>query len=146
MSSSSSIDEVADWKGVENQLHTRQQLLDAIREDPDRKPAEKETRFLTRKDTDTVDVYTAESSLMRRLVRHPLFELGWVEMSTGRHTTNAVNADELPSDLGRRSVYSISGEGPVGLLSWSSQPRTSDQHAHIVSPSGLLDLEEVGDA
>lgn len=133
-----------EWPGVDDQLDARERLATAIREDSHREPFEKETRVLTAKGSDSIDVYTAEAGLMRRLVRHPLFVLNWVELSTGRRTTESVQADELPDDLGRRSVYSISGRLPLGVLLLKAEPRSNTQHADVVSRHGLIDLEEVG--
>lgn len=120
------------------------QLLSAVTEDPNRLPMEKETGFLWAKDTDEVHVHTAEAGLMRRLLRHPEFTLRAVEMSAGGHSVHSVHVDNLPSDLGRRSVYSIEGTLPLGCLSVKSTPRVAGGHARVVSPSKLLDTEQGG--
>lgn len=122
----------------------RRQLVSAIAEDPHRRPIEKETSLYWSRDADTIEVHTAESALMRRFVRHPLFTLDWVEISTGERATNAIGVDELPSDLGRRSVYSINGTLPITVLTVSGQARNSTHHAKVVSPSALVDLDNGG--
>jgi hypothetical protein len=133
------------WEGVEDELDTRERLAKAIREDPHRDLVEKETRFMTVKGSDRVDVYTAEKTLMRQFARHPLFVLDWVELSTGERSTETVQADELPSDLGRRSVYSLSGSVPVGVMLFKGEARGNNHHSDVVSHHGLIDLKEVGD-
>jgi len=119
-----------------------QQLLAAITEDPDREPFEKETGLLWSKDADAVSIHTAEAGLMRRFVRHPLFDLERVELSTGGGSYTARSADDLPSNLGSRSVYTVFGTIPIGCVSIKSSARSDSTHSRVVSQSALIEVEE----
>ncbi|MEF8826368.1 MAG: hypothetical protein V5A27_08545 [Halapricum sp.] len=117
----------------------REQIVEAVVEDPHRKPFEKESRILWSKDGDHVEFYSTNAGEMRRLLQHPEFDLDWLEVSLpdNPRRTVAINASELPVDFEDRGVYAVEGTLPVGCVLVKRDPRTSGSHADTITSSVL---------
>jgi hypothetical protein len=105
--------------------------LPEVREDPDLAPAEKETTVRFAKDQDRASVYTAESGMTRRLLRHPEFEVEEVTTLSGERfdSVQQLHADE--------AVVAVRGYVPVGALKVSACTRSTSGHASVVArPAG----------
>jgi len=103
-------------------------LLEAVGEDPDLLPVEKETTIRLPKDRDTIRVFTAEAGLMRRLLAHPHADVQTLNtLEDGTRQTASI--DEYAAG----TIVGVVVDLPVGALQIKSSPRQTDQHAAIVS-------------
>ena len=107
--------------------------------DPYREPFERETRFMWSAETDYVDVYTSEKSLMRRFLNHTEFQLERLEASYGERGSHGVAVSDIDTDWNGEDVYSLSGTIPISYVVVKSTPRTSGGHAEVVSRKVLED-------
>ena len=112
-------------------------LLDALTTDSTREPFERESRLLWSAETDSVDVHTAERSLMRRFLSHPEFRLRWIEVRKGDRGCRSIQADSLSTDWSGEDVLSINGSIPIGCLTVKASPRSTGGHADVVTRSIL---------
>lgn len=128
--------------GISLRQGEREMLLEAIEADPNRMSFEKETNFLWSSATNVVQVDTAEPSLMRRFVLHDYFRLRHITAVTddSDKTGERIDAQEFrecTTETNQNptidSVYSVSGLGPLGLLTVTMEPRSATGHANIVS-------------
>jgi hypothetical protein len=103
-------------------------LLEAVREDPDLAPEEKETTLRLGKRDDLAAVYTAEAGLARRLLAHPHVRVEGVTVADG-----AARRDVAPEETQRGRIVGVRARVPVGVVSVRSSPRATSQHAEIVS-------------
>jgi hypothetical protein len=115
--------------------------LDRVGEDG-HTPAEKETSAWFAKPDDHARIFTAEAGIARRLLAHP---------GSRPQTLNVLDAagDRAsipPADYDGETIVGVVVTVPVGTLSVKSEPRTTDQHAAIVSPRVLDSVDGWGRA
>lgn len=108
-------------------------LLDAVQEDVDLAPREKETVIRFGKSDEEAIIHTRESGLTRRLLAHPESTVVFL---------NVVEQDESKAAIDREGwdgqpVTGVEVRVPVGLLKVQSSSRASTQHAPIVSDTAL---------
>lgn len=115
----------------------RDEVLDAVREDPALAPAEKETNINFAKDEDTVHVYTEEAGIGRRLLAHPSATVEGVTVLDG-----GVRPPADIDEVGGRDIVAVRARVPVGALKIRLNTRESDQHAEVVSERVLYAGEE----
>jgi hypothetical protein len=108
---------------------TPEEIIDAIREDPDLTPAEKETSFGFAKCDDYVRVYTEEAGLTRRLLKHPKFAAIEIRVNTDDAWGLRVSPDEWSGGI----VTGVKGFIPIGTLKVSARSRDKSGHATVVS-------------
>jgi hypothetical protein len=85
-----------------------------VREDPKLTPAEKETHYTSAKDQDHFRVFSEESGVMRRMIKHPD-----IDVNSGR---------EVDGD-----VVAVRGTMPVSLLKVVKNPRNDTSHSETIS-------------
>jgi hypothetical protein len=109
----------------------------AGRDDPDLNPFEKETVFRFSSPDDRVEFYSAEASLIRRLVAHPESD---IESVTVREDDRRLDRDldEVTTD---DHVVGVRGSLPVGVLLIKHAPRESGGHANVVTPQVFAEEE-----
>jgi hypothetical protein len=105
------------------------ELGDAVEEDPSLRPVEKQTTLTFSKTDDRVSIYTEEAGLMRRLLRHPHFEVDSLRAMGGQEVA--------PNDLGEESITGVKGSLPIAALVLQTSLRTNTQHSAVV-PEGVL--------
>lgn len=113
----------------------RETLIDQTRADPGLAPAERETLLRWGVDEDTAAVYSAEASLIRRLLAHADVEVREVGVHDGGRTRSLPVAEAVQA-LGEESlVVSLHGRVPLRYLGVSSPAggRSHDQHAAVIS-------------
>jgi hypothetical protein len=105
------------------------ELVEAVKEDTSLHSVEKETTLTFSKPDDCVSVYTEEAGLMRRLLRHPHFELESLRGSNGQRIA--------PSGFKRGSITGVDGTIPITALVVQTSLRANSQHSAVV-PEGVL--------
>jgi hypothetical protein len=114
-------------------------VADAVREDPELSPAEKETTIRFAKDRDGARVYTEEAGLIRRIMRHQHADI--------RGLTELRDGDRRPvvalEDWSGAPVVGVEATVPVGALQIKSRPRAGAGHAAVVAERGLVDVAEL---
>lgn len=115
-------------------------LIDSIASDPDRHGVEIETGILFNNDSDdpNATVHTAETALMRRLLNHPHFDLDWY-VTTDDGATVHVQSEQFAEEGhdGRKPVYAVSGQLPIGCLKISAKPRKNAGNAQVITSTVL---------
>lgn len=105
------------------------ELVNAVREDPELTPDEKETSITFTKSDERACVYTEEAGLMRRLLHHPAFDAAELHVTTddvwGKHV-------ELHAFSGG-TITGVRGYIPIGTLKVRSRSRSTSGHASVVS-------------
>lgn len=119
------------------QVATMNELINAVAEDTSLTPIEKETTILFSKIDDCASVYTEEAGLMRRLLRHPHFEIKSLRGTEGRRVA--------PNDFEDGSITGVSGTIPIEALLLQTSLRETSQHSAVV-PEGVLRGERQGGA
>jgi hypothetical protein len=112
------------------------ELVEAVEEDSALMPVEKETTILFSKVDNRASVYTEEAGLMRRLLRHPHFEIKSLRDAEGRKV--ALN------DFKEGSITGVKGSIPIESLVLQTSLRTNSQHSAVV-PEGVLRSEGMAD-
>lgn len=103
-------------------------VVDAVREDPDLRPFEKETTVRFAKDDDRATVVTEEAGMTRRLLQHPETSVRWLRVLDGD-----VRATVDPESYESGAVVGCYVTVPVGALKIQLSPRASGGHADVVS-------------
>jgi hypothetical protein len=106
----------------------RERAAEAVREDPDLTPAEKETILRFDKPADSAWVYTAEAGLARRLLAHPEAEILYLVAVDGDRRPNVA-----PENYDGEDVVGVEARLPIACLLVKGRPRASDQHAQVIS-------------
>lgn len=114
-------------------------LLEAFaKDDPELTPQEKETTMRFARDEDAIDFFTAEAAIGRRFLAHPestVEEVVVLEEGARRaRDPRAVERDER--------IVSVRGRLPVGVLTIKRDPRSSGEHASIITRTVF---DEVGE-
>jgi len=112
-------------------------LVDAVGEDSDLTPEEKETSIHFSKRDDTARVFTAEAGLARRLLAHPHAEA---------RTLNVLDEDgartaTTPDGYDGGTVVGVVADVPVGVLTVKRDPRKTSQHAPVITDRVLGEVE-----
>jgi hypothetical protein len=115
-------------------------LVEAVEEDTSLTPVEKETTIRFSKADDSASVYTEEAGLMRRLLRHPHFEVDSLRVNTD----NTVGKQVAPNDFEQGSITGVDGNIPVETLVFQTSLRETSQHSALV-PEGVLRAEATAD-
>lgn len=111
----------------------RQRMIDSVSENSDLTAPEKETSINMTKPDDEISVFSSESSVMKRLLAHPAFEIGHVRQKTSDGSVK-LDGDDLEAEFdGRRATVAVDGSMPVGALMIKSNVRGSAGHAKTVS-------------
>lgn len=113
------------------------EVLEAVTEDTNLLPKEKETTLRLTKWEEEAHVYTAEAGLARRLLAHPHVPIDGLTVLDG-DARRDVSVDGFDG----REVVGVRARVPVGALSVRSSPRSSTQHAEIVSSRVLAEVQE----
>lgn len=103
-------------------------LLEAVREDPQLAPVEKETTVRFAKRDTHAAAYTAEAGLARRLLAHPRIQVEGVTVAD-----EATRREAAPEEYRGGDIVGVRARVPVEVLSVRSVPRTASNHAAIVS-------------
>jgi hypothetical protein len=116
-------------------------IVNAVKEDPDLRPEEKETTLCESSTDGTAQVFSEQAGPVRRLLRHSEFEIEWVRVyhETARSETVA------PEDYSEGLVTGVKGYLPIGCLKVQSGCRTNSSPCKIVSKAALLDIGDEGD-
>lgn len=110
-------------------------MIDSVSENEDLTPGEKETTIRIGKDQSRLRVFSVESSIMKRLLAHPEFEIDEIRQTTTDGWV-MVDGDDLEDEFdGRRSTVSVRGTMPVGVLTIKRKSRKSGGHARMISNS-----------
>jgi len=109
----------------------RDEVLAAVREDPDLAPAEKETTISFAKDERLARVFTAEAALVRRALSHPLFETEEVRLAGGEYVAS-VEAVDTTDDV----IVGVRGSVPVACLKMRASSRSGAGHADVITHRG----------
>lgn len=117
---------------VPNNLGT---LLKNVQEDPTLTPHEKETVIRWGKPDDRAYVFTEEGSLVRRLLRHPQFEVKALRTSPENEPSQKVQA----ADHSGGRITGVRGWIPIQAVKVQSACRQQSAHCHVVSADGLVD-------
>jgi hypothetical protein len=115
-------------------------LVEAVEEDTSLTSVEKETTIRFSKADDSASVYTEEAGLMRRLLRHPHFEVDSLRVNTD----DAVGKQVAPNDFEEGSITGVGGSIPVKALVAQTSLRETSQHSALV-PEGVLRKEATAD-
>lgn len=113
---------------------TPEDLRNAVREDPDLLPEEKETTFRFGKRDDYATVYTAEAGLIRRLLAHAHVHVKGLTTLDGEARRDV----PLPEYDGG-VIVGLRARIPVGALQVKLRPRQTASHAEIVTDRVLTD-------
>lgn len=108
---------------------TMNELVGAVEEDTSLQSVEKETTLTFSKADDCASVYTEEAGLMRRLLRHPHFEIESLRGSNGQRIA--------PSDFNEGSITGVDGRIPITAMVLQTSLRATSQHSAVV-PEGVL--------
>jgi hypothetical protein len=117
---------------------TPQEIIDAVQEDSDLTPEEKETQFRFVKADDKIRAYTEEAGIMRRLLKHPEFVANEFRVTTVDAWGRKVSPDEY-SD-GR--ITGVKGYLPIGTLKVLARSRSTSGHATVVSKEAMSISDE----
>jgi hypothetical protein len=116
------------------------ELVEAVEEDPSLSSVEKETTLHFSKVDDRASVYTEEAGLMRRLLRHPHFEVKSLRVNSEDTWGERV----APSDFEEGSITGVDGSIPIEVLLFQTSLRETSQHSAVV-PEGVLRVERMAD-
>lgn len=116
------------------------ELIKAVEEDTSLSSVEKETTITFSKADARASVYTEEAGLMRRLLRHPHFEVGTLRVNTD----GAVGKQVAPSDFEQGSITGVDGSIPIEALVAQTSLRETSQHSALV-PESVLREEATAD-
>lgn len=123
----------------------RQRIIDSIAENEDLTQNEKETTINMTKGDDRIRVFSAERSIMKRLIAHMEFEIHQIRQRTSDGYNN-INDDFDGEFDGRRRTVAVEGTLPVGALFIKPNSRNGNGHARTVSGrSSNLRLSQRGD-
>lgn len=114
---------------------TLSKLVDAVREDPELLPEEKETTFHEGNSDDQLIIFSEQSGVMRRLIRHPLFEIEWIRVYSETSRTATMGVAEYSEGL----ITGVKGYLPIGALKIQSGCRSDSAPCKIVSKASLRD-------
>lgn len=111
------------------------EILDAVREDPELTPAEKETTLTLTKPDDAFQCYTAEAGIARRVLAHPATDekVLTVDAEDGY-------ADVPIDEYAGGSIVGVRARVPVGAVTIRRDPRKSTSHAAIVTDRVLEEV------
>lgn len=115
-------------------------LAEAVAEDTSLTSAEKETTIRFSKADDHASVYTEEAGLMRRLLRHPHFEVDSLRVNRDGTWGEQV----APNDFKEGSITGVDGTIPIESLVVQTSLRATSQHSAVV-PEGVLRAEKTAD-
>jgi hypothetical protein len=105
------------------------ELVEEVEEDASLHSVEKETTLNFTKVDDRVSIYTEEAGLMRRLLRHPHFEIESLRGSKGKRIA--------PNDFEQGPITGVKGSLPIAALVLQTSLRANSQHSAVV-PEGVL--------
>ncbi|MFB6256296.1 MAG: hypothetical protein ABEH58_06150 [Haloplanus sp.] len=111
-------------------------MREAVREDPDLLPEEKETTLRFAKDQDTAAVYTAEAGLARRLLAHAAVNVEGLTVLEEEEARREVD----PDDWGGGDIVGVRARLPVGALKVQRTPRSAGGHAQVVSEKAVHEV------
>jgi len=112
---------------------TPQEIIDAVGEDSDLTPVEKETNIGFAKCDDYARVYSEEAGIGRRLLKHPEFAATELRVNTDDAWGLRLSPDEW--SVGR--ITGVKGYMPIGTLKVSARSRSTSSHAEVVSKTVL---------
>jgi hypothetical protein len=115
-------------------------LVEAIEEDTSLISVEKETTIRFSKADGRASVYTEEAGLMRRLLRHPHFEVDSLRVNTD----DAMGKQVAPSDFEQGLITGVGGSIPIESLVVQTSLRETSQHSAVV-PESVLRTETTAD-
>lgn len=116
------------------------ELGDVVEEDVPLSSVEKETTIRFSKVDDHASIYTEEAGLIRRLLRHPHFEVDTFQVNTD----DAVGKQVAPSDFEQGSITGVDGSISIEALVQQTSLRVASQHSALV-PEGVLQEETAAD-
>lgn len=108
---------------------TPQELIDAVKDDPELEPIEKETIIKWARPDERARVYSEESGIVRRLLQHPEFRTRSLRVNTDDAWGHRVSPDDYSGGL----VTGVEGSLPIGTVKISARSRATTQHARVVS-------------
>ena len=111
------------------QRHISQEIIDAVKDDPELQPIEKETSLSWARPDDHAQVYSEESGVVRRLLEHPEF----ITVELRVNTVDAWGRRLAPDEYSGGTVTGAKGYLPIGTLKVKGQSRSTSQHARVVS-------------
>lgn len=114
----------------------RPDLLDAVGEDSDLTPDEKETSITFTKRDDTARMFTAEAGLARRLLAHPHTSVVSLDVLDG----NGARCSVAPDEYTDGEIVGVVADVPVGAFTVQRDPRKSDQHAKVITRRVLREV------
>lgn len=116
-------------------------VLNAVQEDSNLLPEEKETTLRLGKRDDHADLYTAEAGLTRRLLAHPAVPVTAVTVAE-----EGARQDLSLAEYEGGPIVGVRARVPVGALQVKLRPRSSESHAEIVTDRALAEVESGGGA
>jgi hypothetical protein len=110
-------------------------ILAAVKGDPNRELASKETAFSFNRVDDRMTVTSASPTSIRYLLQHDDFQLKWYEASAGGRSYERIDAADYAADGhdGRRPVYAVHGTLPRGVLKVKAEARVNPEESPMYS-------------
>lgn len=102
---------------------------------PDYSRAERETTVCMPGDSDRFTISSFRPSIVRRLLRHPEFQV--THITTYDDDSDTTQARDDLDDVGDATVCGATGTLPVGALFIKPEPRKSTQQAKVVGNRGI---------
>ena len=118
-----------------------QTLVSAVREDPDLLPEEKETTLQFANVDHSATLFSEQGGVVRRLLRHPLFDIGWIRV----YEETAPNQTMSPVEYTSGAVTAVYGSFPVKAIKLMSRSRSDPAPCKIVSRDPLAEISGEGD-
>lgn len=124
--SQTTIDTTDSNSGQNNQYS---ELVEAVAEDGNLMPVEKETSIGFNKPETRLRIYTEEGGLMRRLIQHPNFDCESLRITTEYSWGKRIDPDDFEGGV----ITGVDGYLPIGVLTIGTSTRSTASHAEIVS-------------
>ena len=106
-------------------------LVSRVDRDPSLSGDEKETTISMYGRDKAFTVFSAKPTVVKSLLKHDHFELGWARVLDGESRTRATDRDQLRETAG--DIVGVKGQMPVGVLSIKSKPRANNHQSSIVT-------------
>lgn len=114
-------------------VHSRpRDVVDRVRDDPDREAHEKEFAIHAEGDAERCTITATRAGMMRRLLKHPQVDIKYLtvlsEESGARRTVSACS--DVSSE---EAIITVVGTAPIGLLKIKAEARANNRHHEIVT-------------
>lgn len=111
------------------------ELIQMVDRDPALGAAEKETTISMMGNEKHFTIYSAKPTIIKSLLDHDHFELGWARVLGENGADRKVGLDELKESSG--NIVAIKGKMPIGTLNIKYKPRQNNHQSSIISTEGV---------